>query len=364
MIYFYNDKEIFEKVVLKEINNSQNKDKLHELILRKQNEFNSLKNNNLYVTKDAPENIEESKLKYEINKGNVDNNDEIKYSLINEQKNDLNCAPIISNKNKIVNKDDDQINYINNENSQFKNNISINKENAQIQNFNNNNKYYNINNNNNNYIDNKINNNKNDINIINNNINNNNDNNKINNNYIDNDLNNNKNNINTINNNDNNNNNNDNNKINNNCNDNNINNNKNDINVKNYCSNNIKNYNNNNYDYDDINNNPIDINDDNYNSNSIINNIINHSNSNIEVEKYGDTKFVFSNNLKEDKNTSEKNVLLGVNMDNNKNDLIKEFRKMFDLHEEDYSDERLLNALEKSNNDFNKAFESFFQSGE
>ena len=69
-------------------------------------------------------------------------------------------------------------------------------------------------------------------------------------------------------------------------------------------------------------------------------------------------------NLKEDKNTIEKNALLGVNMDNNKNDLIKEFRKMFDLHEEDYSDERLLNALEKSNNDFNKAFESFFQSGE
>ena len=35
MVYFYNDKDIFEKVVLKEINNSENKDKLKELILRK-----------------------------------------------------------------------------------------------------------------------------------------------------------------------------------------------------------------------------------------------------------------------------------------------------------------------------------------
>ena len=81
----------------------------------------------------------ESKFKYEINKGNVDNNDEIKYSLKNEQNYNLNCAPIISDKNKIVNKNDNQINHINNENNQFKNNIIINNENDNNNEKNNNN---------------------------------------------------------------------------------------------------------------------------------------------------------------------------------------------------------------------------------
>ena len=47
-------------------------------------------------------------------------------------------------------------------------------------------------------------------------------------------------------------------------------------------------------------------------------------------------------------------------MNNNKNDIIKQFREMFDFKEKDYSDEKLLNALEKYNNNFNLAFGSFF----
>ena len=57
MIYFYNDKDIFDNVVLKEINNSENKDKLFELILKKKLEFNNSNNNIFDNTKDAPENI-------------------------------------------------------------------------------------------------------------------------------------------------------------------------------------------------------------------------------------------------------------------------------------------------------------------
>jgi len=57
MIYFYNDKDIFDNVVLKEINNSENKDKLFELILKKKLEFNNSNNNKFDNTKDAPENI-------------------------------------------------------------------------------------------------------------------------------------------------------------------------------------------------------------------------------------------------------------------------------------------------------------------
>jgi len=335
MIYFYNDKDIFEKVVVKEINNSQNKEKLYELILRKKNEFNNLNSNIFNFTKGAPENMGESKFKYEIDKGNVDNNDEIKNSLINEQKYNLNCAPIISDKNKTVNKNDNQINHINNENSQFKNNIIINNENDNNNEKNNNNendnKYYNnngnnkINNNNNNCDNNNINNTKIDVNVINNNNVNNNDNDKINNN----------------------------------CDDNNISNNIIDINKKNDCNNIIKIYNNNNYDYDSINNNKIDNNDHNYDSN-IINNIIINTDRDFSIEKKGYNEIDFQNNLKEDKNNSEKKNLLAVNMNNNKNDIIKQFREMFDLKEKDYSDEKLLNALEKYNNNFNLAFGSFF----
>ena len=188
MIYFYNDKDIFEKVVLKEINNSQKKDKLYELKLRKKNEFNNLNSNIFNFTKGAPENMGENKFKYEINKGNVDNNDEIKYSLKNEENYNLNCAPIISDKNKIVNKNDNQINHINNENNQFKNNIIINNENDNKYYNNNNNDNNKINNNNNNYDNNNINNIKIDVNIINNNNVNNNDNDKINNNCDDNNI--------------------------------------------------------------------------------------------------------------------------------------------------------------------------------
>ena len=319
MIYFYNDKDIFEKVVLEEINNSENKDKLYELILRKKNEFNNLNNNIFDSTKGAPENIRESNFSYKIDKGNADKNDEIKYSLINDQKNNLNCAPIISDKNKIVNNNVNQINH----------NIIINNENAKIKNLynnnnnNNNNKFYNINNDNNNNI---------------NNNNNNYDGNNVNNKKID---------INIINNKDNSLNNIDNNKINNNYDDNYISNNKIDI----------KHYNNNNYDYDydSINNNKIDINDNNYD----INNIIKNTERDFDIENKENTKIKFQNNLEEDKNNSEKNDLL-VNMNNNKNDIIKQFRKMFNLLEKDYPNEKVLNALKENNNDFNLAFGSFF----
>ena len=176
MIYFYNDKDIFDNVVLKEINNSENKDKLFELILKKKLEFNNSNNNIFDNTKDAPENIWENNFNYKKDKGNVDKNDEIKHSLINEneQKINLNCAPIISDENKIENKDYNQINSIN----QFNNNILINNENAQTQNLYNNN----INDNNNNI------NNTNNIKNINNNININNNENNFNNNKIKNNL--------------------------------------------------------------------------------------------------------------------------------------------------------------------------------
>ena len=45
---------------------------------------------------------------------------------------------------------------------------------------------------------------------------------------------------------------------------------------------------------------------------------------------------------------------------NNKNEIIKQFRNKFQLSEEDHSDEKLLNALEKNSKDFNSAIDSLF----
>ena len=141
MIYFYNDKDIYEKVILKEINNSKNKDKLYQLISEKKDIFNFL---------------------------NINNINNIRNSL---NKNNLNCPPIILSNNIIISGDNNQLNHINNQSEQFTNDIFNKNENFLIQNSNNeNNKNENNKQNNNyaqknNYNENKNNQNENENNI-------------------------------------------------------------------------------------------------------------------------------------------------------------------------------------------------------
>ena len=77
MVYFYNDKNIFDNIILKEINNSENRDKLYNLIINKKNKIN-----NINIIKD-------------------DNNDN-DFSLFKSlnRNSNYNCAPNILNNNE------------------------------------------------------------------------------------------------------------------------------------------------------------------------------------------------------------------------------------------------------------------------
>ena len=65
-------------------------------------------------------------------------------------------------------------------------------------------------------------------------------------------------------------------------------------------------------------------------------------------------------NSQENKNNDKNNISNFDNMDKN-NELIKQLRDNFNLSEEDYSNEKILNALEKHHYNFYDAFESLFQ---
>jgi len=65
-------------------------------------------------------------------------------------------------------------------------------------------------------------------------------------------------------------------------------------------------------------------------------------------------------NSQENKNNNKKNNSNLDNMDKI-NDLIKQFRDNFNLSEEYYSNEKIINALEKYHYNFNDAFRSFFE---
>ena len=68
---------------------------------------------------------------------------------------------------------------------------------------------------------------------------------------------------------------------------------------------------------------------------------------------------ILNNNIKLNNNENENKALNKQNEDD-KEEIVKKFRETFNLPEKDFSKEKILNALEKNENDFNKAFSSFF----
>ena len=68
---------------------------------------------------------------------------------------------------------------------------------------------------------------------------------------------------------------------------------------------------------------------------------------------------IILNNEEKNNNENEKNVLNKYFKDD-KDEIVKKFRDNFNLSEKNFTKEKILIALEKNDNDFNKAFTSFF----